>query len=71
MPSDRWAAHRLIHLLPNSVSMASSGRKPAVKALVRPALRMPTTCSTGISTRPTSQTDSVLPLSRISSKTSG
>ena len=69
--SPRWAAQRLTHLTANSDLLSSRGRKDAVKAVMRPADLVPMIRSEGISTSPTSTTESVLFSGRISSSTAG
>ena len=69
--SPRWAAQRLTHLTANSDLLSSRGRKEAVKAVMRPADLVPMIRSEGISTSPTSTTESVLFSGRISSSTAG
>ena len=72
MPSSpRWAAHSSFHLKANSESGSSRGMKLAAKALRRPAVLVPVTCSVGISMTPMSTRPATMASSRISSSTWG
>ena len=69
--SPMWAAHRLVHFRANSLLTFASGRNEAEKVVIRPAERVPTMRSAGISTWPISCVDKVVRESRISSRTAG
>ena len=69
--SDRCASHRAIHFVANSLSSPSRGKKLADRAEIRPALRVPTIRSMGISWQGSSWTVMAPRFGSSSSSTAG